>query len=220
MQRTPEPELMDDAEQARAYAEADFEEPHNQFVAQFRSLFPGEDAQGDVLDLGCGPADVLIRFARAFPRCHIDGIDGAAAMLAHGQAAVERAGFSPRVRLFHGYLPGAELPNKHYAAVISNSLLHHLNDPAVLWRAVRDHAAPGAAVFVMDLMRPASPAQAQDLVDQYATNEPEVLRRDFYNSLLAAYEVGEVTQQLLGAGLPQLRVEAVSDRHLVVWGRV
>jgi hypothetical protein len=51
---------------------------------------------------------------------------------------------------------------------------------------------PGAPVLVMDLMRPASPAAAEALVEQYAAGEPEVLRRDFYNSLLAAFEPGEV----------------------------
>ena len=62
-------------------------------------------------------------------------------------------------------------------------------------------------------------ATAQALVAQYAANEPEVLCRDFYNSLLAAFELDEVRQQLELAGLPRLEVRAVSDRHLLVSGR-
>ena len=51
---------------------------------------------------------------------------------------------------------------------------------------------------------------------RYSRDEPEVLRRDFYNSLLAAYRPEEVREQLDRAGLKRLRVEAVSDRHWLV----
>ena len=40
MERTPEPELMKEPEQARAYAEADFIESNTLFVDLFRSRFP------------------------------------------------------------------------------------------------------------------------------------------------------------------------------------
>ena len=38
--RTPEPELMDGLEQARAYAEEDFSEPNELFLERFRLLHP------------------------------------------------------------------------------------------------------------------------------------------------------------------------------------
>jgi len=103
--------------------------------------------------------------------------------------------------------------------VLSNSLLHHLRDPLVLWSAVRRHGAPGAPVFIMDLKRPADSAEAGRLVDAYAAGEPEVLRHDFYRSLLAAFEIEEIRHQLGVAGLADfLSVRAVSDRHVAAWG--
>lgn len=220
MERIPEPELMDEDEQARAYALADFAEPHDRFVELFREAFPDEAITGQVLDLGCGPADVTQRFARAFPDCRIDGVDGAERMLHYGQMILAQAGLNTRVRLIHGYLPGAPLPHAHYDAVISNSLLHHLQNPMVLWDAIQAHAKPGAPVFVMDLMRPASREEALALKERYAAGEPEVLQRDFFHSLLAAYRVEEVAEQLAQAGLAHLTVRAVSDRHLTVSGRL
>ncbi len=219
MQREPEAELMNGAAQAAAYAHADFAEAHSRFITLFQEDFPAEEISGTVLDLGCGPADISVRFARAYPRCVVHGVDGAAAMLAHGRARLQHEGFERRVRLFHGYLPGAELPLDLYDAVISNSLLHHLHDPAVMWAAVRDYAKPGAPILVMDLLRPDSHAAAQALVDHYAAAEPEILQYDFFHSLLAAYEIGEVRQQLRDAGLTKLRVRQVSDRHFCVSGR-
>lgn len=218
MERVPEPELMNAAEQAAAYAFADFEEPHARFIELFREIFAAEVIDGAVLDLGCGPGDIAIRFVRAFPECVVHGVDGAAAMLAHGRSRLEREGLLGRVRLIEGYLPGAELPLGGYDAVISNSLLHHLRDPLVLWNTLKQYAKPNAPVFIMDLLRPAGREQAQALVDEYAANEPEVLRRDFFHSLLAAYRVDEVADQLRAAGLDGLAVQQISDRHLLIHG--
>jgi ubiquinone/menaquinone biosynthesis C-methylase UbiE len=219
MERIPEPELMDEPEQARAYAAADFEEPHSAFVAHFAERFP-EGFEGTALDLGCGPADITLRFARAYPHCRIDGVDGARSMLRLGEAAVHDRGLVDRVRLIHGRLPDVSLPEKRYDAGISNSLLHHLAEPLVLWHALERWIAPGAPVFIMDLMRPSDRARAEALVEQYSGAEPAVLRRDFFNSLLAAYRVDEVRRQLQQTGLGQLQAEAISDRHWVVWGRM
>ena len=69
------------------------------------------------------------------------------------------------------------------------------------------------------LARPASPEAAQAVVDAYAADEPDVLRRDFLLSLHASYRTDEVQAQLGAAGLGGLEVGMVSDRHLGVWGR-
>jgi SAM-dependent methyltransferase len=220
MERIPEPELMNEAEQAAAYACADFEQPHARFIELFRETFPDAAVAGAVLDLGCGPGDITIRFVHAFPRCEVHGVDGAAAMLAHGLRRVEREGLGGRVRLIEGYLPGAALPRDGYDTVISNSLLHHLRDPMVLWETLKQYANPGARVFIMDLLRPADREQAQALVDEYAAGEPDILRHDFFHSLLAAYRIDEVNDQLRRAGLAGLAVEQISDRHLLVHGSV
>lgn len=220
LERMPEPELMDDEAQARAYAAADFSEPHERFVTLLRNAFPTGALAGTILDLGCGPADVTVRVAQALPACRIEGVDGAAAMLKLGRERVEAAGLSGRIRLVQGRLPGARLPSRGYDVVISNSLLHHLADPNVLWASIRRFGKPGAPVLVMDLRRPDSEAQLQQQVLQYAGEAPELLRRDFANSLRAAYRPEEVRAQLKEAGLPGFEVRVVSDRHLLVAGRL
>lgn len=220
MKRIREPELMDDEAQARAYAEADFEEPNSHFAALYDEFIGRLPEGAAVLDLGCGPGDITLRIAAAHPQIEIHGLDGSAAMLAFGHAALaQQPELRERVSFIEGLVPDALLPRARYDAVISNSLLHHLHDPETLWRMIQARARPGAPVLVMDLMRPADEATAQALVAQYAANEPEVLRRDFYNSLLAAFEIDEVRQQLELAGLARLEVKPVSDRHLLVSGR-
>lgn len=219
LQRTPEPELMDDQEQARAYAQADFSASHDRCVERFVASWPRERGpiRGVCLDIGCGPADVVVRMARSCPELVIDGVDGSEPMLRHGRERVAKAGLGDRVRLHRALLPDDPMPRATYDVVTSNSILHHLHDPQVLWRVVRKAARPGAHVFIMDLLRPETAEQARHLIEQYARDEPEVLRRDFYASLLAAFTLGEVRAQLAEAGLP-FQVEAVGDHHLTITG--
>jgi cyclopropane fatty-acyl-phospholipid synthase-like methyltransferase len=216
MDRTLEPELMDDPKQADAYARADFAEENQGFVDRFKEYFP-EFSQGRVLDLGCGPADIAIRFANLYPACHIIGVDASAPMIQLGEQAVKQAGLVDRITLRgerYEEVAGARIVD----AAISNSLLHHLPNPLQFWQKLRQLVKPGAPVLVMDLLRPESPEAAQAIVDQYAANEPDILRRDFYNSLLAAFTEDEIGSQLARMNLTRLLIDIPDDRHWVVGG--
>ncbi len=219
MKRTLEKELMEDEEQVIAYAAADFDEPHSHFIELFRSRFPDQPVRGLALDLGCGPGDISFRFAEAFSECTIHAVDGSATMLSYGETRlVRRPDLVDRIWFIQGRLPAAELPAEQYDLIFSNSLLHHLPDSAVLWSVIRRYSKPGSVVFVMDLFRPESRESAAGMVGRYAEREPEVLRRDFFNSLLAAFTLDEISGQLKAYGLEYLSLEAVSDRHFTVSG--
>jgi len=220
MERIPEPELMDDREQAAAYAKADFVEPHSRFINLFLETFGKSVSRSFILDLGCGPGDITVRFARAFPDCIVHGVDGAREMLLQGRRTLNSApDVRDRVFLVHGILPEADLPSTRYDAVISNSLLHHLRNPAVLWRAVKKYASTDAPIFIVDLTRPNTVEEAWSIVNAYSGNEPDMLKRDFFNSLRAAFREEEIANQLRDACLEYLRVERISDRHVMISGR-
>lgn len=210
---------MTDDEQVRAYAEGDFEQPHQRFVDLLRERVPGLAAAGHAVDIGCGPGDIACRLARALPGWEVHGLDASAPMLALAREAASRASLVGRLGFHECYLPDGAAPRQTYDLLVSNSLLHHLADPLALWSSIRRWAHAASSVFVMDLLRPASTADARRLVDEYSAGEPDVLRRDFYNSLLAAYRPDEVRDQLTRAGLDALDVEVVSDRHWLVTRR-
>jgi SAM-dependent methyltransferase len=219
MQRVLEPELMLDDEQASAYANADFESAHSLYPTLFAETFPSRSAKALVLDLGCGPCDVTIRFARANLGYTFHAVDGSAAMLKYGRQRLERnPDLARRIELIEGYIPDAPIPVTHYDVILSSSLLHHLPDPQALWTTVRQHARRGTLVFVVDLFRPASRAAAEALTAKYAVGEPDVLRRDFFNSLLAAFTRAEIEAQFVDAGLRNLKVRTISDRHVMIAG--
>ena len=216
MERTPEPELMLDADQVEAYASADFEVPHQRFIDLLCEHLPGLPPRGAALDIGCGPGDITLRFARAFPSWTVHGLDGSPPMLERARQAA--ASLADRVEFHTCHLPNGDAPRQSYDLIFSNSLLHHLADPLVLWRSVQRWSHAQTRVFVMDLMRPGSVAEARHLVDQYSAGDPEVLRRDFFNSLLASYRVDELQAQLDESSLSRLRLKVVSDRHWLVAG--
>ncbi len=219
MQRIIEPELMGGLEQAVSYAQADFEEPHSQVIKQFDIEFPEAQICGNVLDLGCGPGDISFRFAYRFPQAKITGIDGADVMIDLARERKEREpGLGDRISFIEGLISGAAIPSIPYEVIISNSLLHHLHNPQLLWETILQYASFRTKIFIVDLCRPADKKEAEGIVNKYAANEPAVLKKDFYHSLLAAFEPREVENQLARADLTELTVKILSDRHLLIYG--
>ncbi len=216
MKRVLEPELMDDVAQTLAYAKADFAEENQGFVDLFRNYFPAWPG-GHVIDLGCGPGDIPIRFLRAYPDARVTAVDASRPMLDVAEAAVAEAGLSNRITLCCERFQSLVLPEQA-DALLSNSLLHHVPNPLQFWFRLKQLAKPGACVLVMDLLRPDSSEDARALVEQYAADEDPILKRDFYNSLLAAFTEDDVAAQLAAMNLSRLLIDVPDDRHWVVGG--
>ncbi|WP_442496730.1 class I SAM-dependent methyltransferase [Methylobacter sp. sgz302048] len=216
MKRVLEPELMEDEAQVRAYAEADFEIPHSQFIERLQVFVNEPDFSGTALDLGCGPGDISRRFVQAYPLSEVYAVDGSAAMINYGKLSITDE-LKSRIKFIHGLLPYVSLPQASYGIIFSNSLLHHLPDPMVLWDVIKKYAAPGTRIVVMDLLRPDSIDEALAMVQAYAADEPDILKRDFYQSLLAAFRMEEIAEQIAQAGL-DLNIEQISDRHVFITG--
>ena len=218
MERCLEKEIMDGEEQVRAYAQANFSKENQWFVDQFLDTFP-EFREGLILDLGCGPADIPIRLASLCTGFNIVGVDASPPMIALAQEAIHKTDCSERIRVACQRIEDVVL-EKRADAIISNSLVHHVPNPLQFWYALKQLAKPGAPVLVMDLLRPESAEEAQALVDHYAADEPEQLRLDFYNSLLAAFSEDEVAAHLAEMNLSRLLIDVPDERHWIVAGRV
>jgi len=221
MERIVEKELMDDPKHAIAYANADFEKINNRVIEIFDIEFPDIEIKGTILDLGCGPGDITFRFAKHFPGSTVIGIDGAAVMIElANQRKCRETEFLSNIKFIEAEIPVAPIPGIPYDLIVSNSLYHHLHNPEVLWKTILDYGSSGTKIFIVDLFRPDSKERADWLVNEYSGNEPEILKKDFYNSLCASFEPAEVEQQLSNIGLSDLSVKIVSDRHLIVYGEV
>lgn len=215
--RVPEPEVMEDEVEAEAYEEADFSEVNRRFARRIASVLRAPS--GRALDLGTGPADIPILVAKAVPGWSITGVDASKAMLRLATRRIAKERLGRRIRLLLGDAKSLRALRRPFDVVFSNSLLHHLPDPAPLWREIGRLLAPGGTLILQDLFRPDSRAEARRLVELHATGESRLLRSLFHQSLLAAFTPEEIRAQVRAAGLAGLSVRKVSDRHVLITGR-
>ena len=217
MQRRPEPELMDLPEEAKAYARAKFPDVVESVVARLGELGAGRK-NARMVDLGTGPGTIPVMIAKAHPSWHITAVDAAKAMLTIAGVSIKMAGVADRITLKLADVKATGLPNQSFDIVFCSSVVHHMPDPAPLWQEIKRLAAPGALIFVRDLRRPESENAAKETMLKHASQESELLQEEFYRSLLSAFTVDEVRQQIDEAALSTLKVEALGDRYLDVYG--
>ncbi len=217
MSRQPEPEYMDEAAEADAYALSDFSEVNQAFVERLLELVPTAEAL-DVIDLGTGPGDIPVRICLARPRWHVVAVDASAAMLSIAGKAAQEADLIDRIELIQADARETGLTPHSFDVLFSNSILHHINDTAAFWKELKRLAKPGATMFLRDLARPATATAAREIVDTYGQVGPELMREEFYRSLLSSYTPEEVRTQLAEAKLGCLEVEMVTDRHIDIFG--
>ncbi len=217
MKRIPEGERMDQPVAADAYARADFADVNARFVEDVAQAFAGLSPKR-LLDLGSGPGDIPIALARAPAAPTIVAVDASGVMLNWASRRIAASRPSGRISLVQADAKMLPFGQGAFNAIVSNSILHHVADPHLFWCEVRRLLARGGRVFMRDLMRPASIADAHALVNEYARDESEELQGEFFRSLCAAFTVDEVRDQLREAGLAVLDVRVSSDRHLDIVG--
>src|SRR5437870_3436591 len=150
--RILEPEVMDSAAEARDYDAMDHSQVNRVFVADFLSFWTGS---GIVLDVGAGTAQIPIELCRRHATVKIIAIDLAEHMLRVGEDNVQKAGFSERIELKRCDAKCSPWQDGFFAAVISNSIAHHIPEPFVVLAEMARVVAPGGALFIRDLLRPA-----------------------------------------------------------------
>jgi len=220
LSRILEPEVMDSPEEAIDYDSMDHAEVNRRFVAGFLRAAGALPPDGEILDLGTGTAQIPIELCRAAPQARIVAVDLAESMLAVGRRNVERAGLTERIALARVDAKALPYPDGRFAAVMSNSIVHHIPEPRrVLAEAVRV-LAPGGLLFVRDLMRPDDDETVLRFVDTYVAGANRHQRQMFEASLRAALSLDEVREILSGLGLDPAAVQPSSDRHWTVRCRV
>ena len=218
--RILEPESMDGPEEVAQYDAMDHRAVNDVFVADFLAAH-GPCRGGEVLDIGTGTARIPIALALADPKARIIGFDLAPAMVERAQRNVAEAGLTDRIGFILGDAKDpAALGDALYEAVISNTIVHHIPDPASAFRVMIERLAPGGTLFIRDLYRPDDQETLAALVQRHAGAESPGARELFRASLHAALTVAETATLCAEVGLPTDCVRMTSDRHwTIVWTR-
>ncbi len=203
---------MDSDEQAQAYANADFSDANKIFLSNMLSVTSSLDGKA-ILDVGCGDGEIIINIRKRFG-CNLTAIDGSASMLKQFLLKSVKNNIQD-VFVINERIEKHPFKNNSFDFVICNSLLHHLKDPQLFWKKVIDITKPGGYVFAMDLVRPHSLMSLNNILQKHG-NDNQVLMKDFKNSLMAAYTVNEVEEQIsIFKGIKSI-INIVSDRHFFV----
>jgi ubiquinone/menaquinone biosynthesis C-methylase UbiE len=212
LSRTLEPEVMDTAEEARDYDAMDHAAVNRAFVDDFLTFY-ATAPQGPILDVGTGTAQIPIELCRRQLTCQLTAIDLADHMLAVGRENVRRAGLQAQLRLERWNAKEMPCADDTFAAVISNSIVHHIPEPIAVFVEMVRVVRSGGVLFVRDLLRPDEDATLRWLVDRYATGANTHQRKMFADSLHAALSLAEVQSLVTTLGFPAATVRQTTDRH-------
>lgn len=208
--RVLEPEVMDTPAEARDYDAMDHAQVNRAFVADFLAAWHG---RGPVLDLGTGTGQIPVEFCRQSPNGEVVAVDAAGHMLDLARENVRRAGFDGRITLQLVDAKRMAFAAGSFPAVMSNSIVHHIPDPRAVFAEIARVAAPGATIFVRDLLRPADAVTLAHLVNTYAGDANEHQQKMFAESLHAALTVDEVRERVAAIGFDPAGVRQTTDRH-------
>ncbi|MCX7846730.1 MAG: class I SAM-dependent methyltransferase, partial [bacterium] len=135
---------------ASAAAQAYLSRIDDSFVTHFLRLGV---TSGTVLDVGCGPGAITIKLAHHLPYLSFVGVDLSDAMLNLAYANAQ-ALHLPNLRFERADAKSLPYPDAAFAAVVSNSLIHHLSDPVPFFNEAARVATPNAAILFRDIRRP------------------------------------------------------------------
>jgi ubiquinone/menaquinone biosynthesis C-methylase UbiE len=210
--RVLEPEVMDKPEEARDYDAMDHSAVNVRFVADFQAAH-GPMRGGEVIDVGTGPGRLPILLCRADRNARVLGVDLAGPMLDLARRHVSDSNLADRIRFARGDAKSLPFPDGRFEGVISNTIVHHIPEPAPALAEMARLVAPGGTLMIRDLARPADDDALASLVELHASSETLSARALFRDSLHAALTLEEVRAIVAGLDLPGGEVEMTSDRH-------
>lgn len=214
LQRQAEPEVVmnDQAEvdvYASAAAQAFLDAIDNTLVDQVLSYAP----TGLLLDIGTGPGGIPLKIARRCPEIRVVGVDRSENMIAAARRAASEQGLSERASFLLTDACQLAFPTGQFDVVLSNSVLHHMEQPVALIREMARVAKPQGLILLRDLRRPSRLAFPFH-VRWHGRHYSGLMYQLFVNSVRAAYTPEELVAFLRASSFPQAQVFVHERTHL------
>ena len=130
MKRVPEPDLMEQKEQAYAYANADFSNSNELFLEKLFEFCSITD-ETKILDVGCGDGEIPIGIYKK-TKSKITVLDGSLAMLDELSKKMSANNIDD-IKIIQKRYEDTHLTEKSFDILISNSVLHHVKSPKLFW---------------------------------------------------------------------------------------
>jgi ubiquinone/menaquinone biosynthesis C-methylase UbiE len=215
--RVLEPEVMDSWAEAEEYDAMDHSVVNLRFA---EDLAANQPVGNDLLDMGTGTALIPIELCKLLPKStRIMAADASQPMLELARYRIEVAALTDRIQLLYGDCKKLPFENDFFDTVFSNTLIHHVPNPADVlreaWRVLR----PNGLLFIRDLVRPFDETQLEKLVSVHAANQAESGRQLLRQSLFASLTIDETQAIADEVGIKPVSIEQTSYRHWTLIAR-
>lgn len=199
--RVPEPMVMDDAEQVRAFAEAGIAAgiiaPTYLFhTAQASRLIrPGDK----VIDLASGPGSQLIQLAKVNPQASFTGVELSPQMIAFAQEQTDLARVPNVTYQLDDITRLESIADHSIDVVVSCMSIHHLPGPTELtamFRQVARVLKADGRVCLIDFCRLRNAASMEYFVFVHKDRQPDLFTQDYLHSVHAAFSAGEFREAM------------------------
>ena len=231
MERTSEPELMENADQVNSYAKADFSEGEINLINQIsyyllkNDIYLGENDL--IVDLGCGPGNISEKLSIKWPKAKVVGIDGSKEMICKAEFNKNEKLKGSKFRNLSyicADIKNVELSEivlkKEINLLVSNSLIHHITNLEEFFNCIKRLSSNRTINFHKDLKRPINEELALELKEICSNKYDDILTNDYYSSLKASYTFKEINNFLLENKLSSLNVFEEGNQYLVIYGKV
>jgi len=212
--RTPEPEVMESADEVDAYSSA----AAQRYLDAIDTTLVDHIARlgvvsGRLLDVGCGPGNIALKIARRWPGVQVVGVDFSQNMILAARAAAASQQLTARAEFLAGDAKKLPFPDGALDFVLSNSVLHHLHDPLGMLDEMARVVKSGGLVLLRDLRRPGRLIFPWH-VRWYGRHYSGLMKKLFTDSVRAAYTGEELARMLHASRLAAARVFYHERTHL------
>jgi len=112
----------------------------------------GYCSQGILLDIGTGPARLLLKIHQESPNMRLVGIDSSSAMVTKARQNISAAGMSDAIEVKEGSADHIPFPDQSFDIVVSTASIHHWKEPTAglneTYRVLKD----GGYALIYDLV--------------------------------------------------------------------
>jgi ubiquinone/menaquinone biosynthesis C-methylase UbiE len=123
--------------------------------------------QGSLLDIGTGPAWLLLKIHQQSPTMRLVGIDSSPSMVAKARKNMAEAGLSDVIKITEGNASQIPFADGSFDIVVSTGSIHHWKHPVVALNDVYRVLKPGGYALMYDLVTDTPAAILKEMAHQF-----------------------------------------------------
>ena len=109
-------------------------------------------SHGALLDIGTGPARLLLKLNQQSPGMHLVGIDSSAAMVTQAKQNVAQAGLTEFIEIKEGSANKIPFPDRSFDIIVSTISMHHWKQPEACLNEIYRVLKENSFALIYDLV--------------------------------------------------------------------